>query len=45
LQAKNIVLSNKFIVAFLLSNLNKDYDYIVAIITQNIRNKEEVDLD
>ena len=45
LQAKNIILPNKFIVAFRLSNLNKDYDYIVTIITQTIRSKQEEDLD
>ena len=37
LQSKNIVLPNKFLIALLLNNLNKDYDYVVAIITQTIR--------
>ena len=31
--AKGIILPNKFLVALLLNNLNKDYKYIVAVIT------------
>ena len=37
LKSKDIVLPNKFIIALLLNNLNKDYNNIVTIITQNIR--------
>ena len=33
LEAKEISLPNKFLVALLLNNLNKDYKYIVTIIT------------
>ena len=46
LEAKQISLSNKFLVALLLNNLNKDYKYIVTIITQTIRiDNNSVDLD
>jgi hypothetical protein len=46
LEAKPIFLPNKFLVALLLNNFSKDYEYIVAIITQTIRlNVEEIDLD
>ena len=37
LESRNITLPNKFLIALLLNNLNKDYDYVVAIITQTIR--------
>lgn len=37
LEAKKIKLPIKFTVALLLNNLNKNYENIVAIITQNIR--------
>jgi hypothetical protein len=37
LESKKIILPNKFLIALLLNNLNKDYDYVVAIITQTIR--------
>ncbi|XPS72906.1 hypothetical protein M3J07_005050 [Ascochyta lentis] len=37
LESRNINLPTKFIVALLLNNLNKDYEYIVAVITQSIR--------
>ena len=33
LEAKEISLLNKFLIALLLNNLNKDYKYIVTIIT------------
>lgn len=41
LKSKDIVLPDKFIVALLLNNLSKDYDNIVAIITQNIRLEQQ----
>ena len=37
LEAKDITLPNKFIIALLLNNLSKEYNYLVTIITQNIR--------
>ena len=37
LEAKEITLPNKFLIALLLNNLSKEYDYLVTIITQNIR--------
>ena len=46
LEAKEISLPNKFLVALLLNNLNKDYEYIVTIIIQTIRiDNNSVDLD
>ena len=46
LESKNIILPNNFIAALLLNNLNKDYEYIVTIITQTIRiNNSEVNVD
>ena len=45
LSARNIELPNNFIAAFILGNLTKDYDYIVAIITQTIRQSKLVDID
>jgi hypothetical protein len=47
LEAKNIILPRKFIIALLLNNLNKSYDQIVAIITQSIRmdNTDSITLD
>lgn len=33
LESRSIILPNKFLIALLLNNLNKDYKYIVAIIT------------
>ena len=47
LTAKDIILPKKFLVALLLNNLNKDYENVVAIITQTIRiaKNEEIDLD
>jgi hypothetical protein len=41
LNAKSIKLPNKFLIALLLYNLNKDYEYVVAIITQTIRIKDD----
>jgi hypothetical protein len=37
LESRNISLPTKFIVALLLNNLSKDYEYIVTVITQSIR--------
>ena len=46
LKAKEISLSNKFLIALLLNNLNKDYEYIVTIIIQTIRiDNNSIDLD
>ena len=45
LRAKSILLPNKFLVALLLNNLNKDYEYIVAIIIQTIRTEDNQDID
>ena len=46
LESKNIILPNNFIAALLLNNLNKDYEYIVTIITQTIRiNNSKVNID
>jgi len=45
-EAKQISLPSKFPVALLLNNLNKDYEYIVTIITQTIEiHNNSVDLD
>jgi hypothetical protein len=48
LEAKSIQLPKKFLVALLLNNLNsREYEYIIAVITQSIRinSEEELDLD
>jgi hypothetical protein len=47
LESRSINLPTKFVVALLLNNLNKkDYEYIVAVITQTIRtNNSEIDLE
>ena len=45
LSARSIELPTNFIAAFILGNLTKDYDYIVAIITQTIRQSKLVDID
>ena len=49
LNSKSIKLPKQFLVSLLLNNLNsKDYEYLVATITQSIRlqeNQEEIDLD
>ena len=47
LEAKDIKLPDKFLVALLLNNLNKEYEYIVAVITQDLRvnNYTTIDLD
>jgi hypothetical protein len=46
LKAKGITLPSNFVAALLLNNLNKDYKYIVTIITQTIRvNNSTIDLD
>lgn len=45
LNSKGISLPTRFVVALLLNNLNKDYEYIVTIITQSIRLSSSVDLE
>jgi hypothetical protein len=46
LEAKGITLPSNFVAALLLNNLNKDYEYIVTIITQTIRvNNSAINLD
>ena len=47
LTTKDIILLNIFVITLLLNNLNKDYKYVTAIITQTIRvdNNKEIDLD
>lgn len=45
LEARNLALPDKFIAALVLNNLNKDYDYLVTIITQDLRSKATIDLD
>lgn len=45
LSARGIELPNNFVAAFILGNLSQDYDYIVAIITQTIRQSKLVDID
>jgi hypothetical protein len=45
LESKDIHLPKNFIAALVLNNLTKEYDYIVTIITQNIRSDSIVNLD
>lgn len=45
LESRGISLPNKFIVALLLNNLNKDYEYIVTVITQSIRTSNNINLE
>jgi hypothetical protein len=46
LEAKGINLPSNFTAALLLNNLNKDYEYIVTIITQTIRvNNSAINID
>jgi histone deacetylase 1/2 len=45
LESKDIKLPKNFIAALVLNNLTKEYDYIVTIITQNIRSDSIVNLD
>ena len=45
LESKNISLPTNFIAALVLNNLSKEYDYIVTIITQTIRENSIVNLD
>jgi hypothetical protein len=46
LESRNISLPTKFIAALLLNNLNKDYEYIVTVITQSIRTStSEINLE
>lgn len=45
LRAKNIILPDRFIAAYILNNLTKDYEGIVAIITQSIRSQNLINLE
>jgi len=46
LEAREISLLNKYLIALLLNNLNKDFKYIVTKITQTIKsNNNSVNLD
>lgn len=46
LESRDILLLKKFITALLLNNLNKDYKYVVTIITQSIRTtNSEINLE
>ena len=45
LESKNISLPTNFVAALVLNNLSKEYDYIVTIITQTIRENSIVNLD
>jgi hypothetical protein len=45
LESSNLVLPKKFIIALVLNNLSKEYDYVVAIITQTIRSTNELNID
>jgi len=46
LEARQISLLNKYLIALLLNNLNKDFKYIVTKITQTIKsNNNSVNLD
>ena len=46
LEFRQIILPKKFITALLLNNLNKDYEYVVTIITQTVRTTDsEINLE
>jgi hypothetical protein len=45
LESKNVSLPTNFVAALVLNNLTKEYDYIVTIITQTIRQSSVVNLD
>ena len=45
LESKDITLPPNFIAALVLNNLSKEYDYIVTIINQTIRESSKVNLD
>ena len=45
LKAKNIILPDRFIAAYILNNLTKDYENMVAIITQSIRSTSTINLE
>ena len=45
LKARNLELPPKFIAALVLNNLNSKFDYLVTIITQDLRLDKPVDLD
>ncbi|RYE03868.1 MAG: hypothetical protein EOP33_09415, partial [Rickettsiaceae bacterium] len=45
LESRGISLPNRFVVALLLNNLSKDYEYIVTVITQSIRTSNNINLE
>jgi hypothetical protein len=45
LEARDIALPSKFVAALVLNNLNREFDYLVTIITQDLRSNKEIDLD
>jgi hypothetical protein len=48
LEARKLKLPNKFVAALVLNNLTKEYSYLVAILTQDLRmnySNREIDLD
>ena len=45
LAARDKAIPIEIIAAYTLNNLTREYDYIIAAINQNFRNKEEIDLD
>ena len=45
LEARKLTLPNKFVAALVLNNLTRDYNYLVAIITQDLRSDKDIDLD
>ena len=45
LEARDVALPSKFIAALVLNNLNREFDYLVTIITQDLRSNNNVDLD
>ena len=45
LESRKLSLPAKFIAALVLNNLSKEYDYLVTIITQDLRSKDLIDLD
>ena len=45
LEARDISLPSKFIAALVLNNLNNDFDYLVTIITQDLRLDKPINLD
>jgi len=45
LEAREITLPSKFVAALVLNNLNREFDYLVTIITQDLRSNKDIDLD